>query len=136
MAVELPSKAVRQQALYDMVYVERLPEAQQMTSGLFLPGKENPRMHVCKIVSLGQGREGESGTLVENAGLKPGDLVYVKDPWGIGPKDDEFSNHKFSFVRYQNICAVIPNSDAYEASARAAGEEALAMAQAGQSFSF
>jgi hypothetical protein len=42
-------QAARQQALYDMVYVERLPEAQQMTSGLFLPGKENPRMHVCKV---------------------------------------------------------------------------------------
>lgn len=32
-----------------MVYVERLPEEQQMTSGLFLPTKEQPRMHVCKV---------------------------------------------------------------------------------------
>lgn len=42
-------QAQRQQALYDMVYVERLPEEQQMTSGLFLPAKTNPRMHVCKV---------------------------------------------------------------------------------------
>jgi hypothetical protein len=35
-----------------------------------------------QVVSIGQGREGESGTLIENAGLNPGDLVYVKDPWG------------------------------------------------------
>lgn len=42
-------QAARQQAMYDMVYVERLPEEQQMTSGLFLPTKENPRMHVCKV---------------------------------------------------------------------------------------
>ena len=32
-----------------MVYVERLPEEQQMASGLFLPTKANPRMHVCKV---------------------------------------------------------------------------------------
>lgn len=42
-------QAQRQQAQYDMVYVERLPEEQQMASGLFLPTKENPRMHVCKV---------------------------------------------------------------------------------------
>jgi hypothetical protein len=37
---------------------------------------------IMQVVSIGQGREGESGTLIENAGLNPGDLVYVKDPWG------------------------------------------------------
>lgn len=114
-----------------MVYVERLPEAQQMSSGLFLPGKENPRMHVCKVVSIGQGREGESGTQLENSGISVGDLVYVKDPWGIGPKDDEFSNRKFSFVRYQNICAVIPNSQEFEDKARAAGDAEKEMAKQG-----
>ncbi|CAN0441877.1 unnamed protein product, partial [Discosporangium mesarthrocarpum] len=97
-------QAARQRALYDMVYVERLPEEQQMSSGLFLPTKENPRMHVCKVVSLGHGREGESGHITPNASLKPGDLVYVKDPFGIGPRDDEFSGKKFSFVRYSSIC--------------------------------
>lgn len=43
----------RQQALYDMVYVERLPDEQQMTSGLFLPTQENPRMHICKVPKIG-----------------------------------------------------------------------------------
>eukprot|EP00612_Vaucheria_litorea_P000592 CAMPEP_0171459054 /NCGR_PEP_ID=MMETSP0945-20130129/4487_1 /TAXON_ID=109269 /ORGANISM="Vaucheria litorea, Strain CCMP2940" /LENGTH=147 /DNA_ID=CAMNT_0011984987 /DNA_START=124 /DNA_END=567 /DNA_ORIENTATION=- len=128
---ELPSQAAKQQALYDMVYVERLPEAQKMTSGLFLPSKTNPKMHVCKVVSMGPGREGESGNLVPNSGIKPGDLVYVKDPWGIGPKDDEFSNRKFSFVRFENICALVPESEEYEAEARAAGVQQLELEQTG-----
>jgi hypothetical protein len=56
-------------------------------------------------------------------------LVYVRA--GIGPKDDEFSNKKFSFVRYQSICAVIPDSSDFEAKARAAGDEALAIERGG-----
>lgn len=39
-----------------------------------------------------------------------------------GPRDDEFAGKKFSFVRYTSICAVIPDSDDFEAAARAAGE--------------
>ena len=81
-------------------------------------------MHVCKVVSVGPGREGENGNLVPSSEVKVGDLVYVKDPWGIGPKDDEFSNRKFSFVRYESICAVLPDEGgSFEASARAAGAE-------------
>ncbi|CAM9895887.1 unnamed protein product [Sphacelaria rigidula] len=105
-----------------MVYVERLPEEQQMTSGLFLPTKEQPRMHVCKVVSIGSGREGESGHVTPNDALNVGDLVYVKDPYGIGPRDDEFAGRRFSFVRYTSICGIIPNSQAFEDAARAAGK--------------
>eukprot|EP00903_Cladosiphon_okamuranus_P007982 g7704.t1 len=119
---ELPSQAQRQQALYDMVYVERLPEEQQMASGLFLPSKENPKMNVCKVISVGGGREGESGHVTPNDAVKPGDLVFVKDPYGIGPRDDEFAGKKFSFVRYTSICAVIPDSEDFEAAAREAGK--------------
>ncbi|CAN0211932.1 unnamed protein product [Phaeothamnion confervicola] len=129
-AAELPTQAARQQALYDLVYVERIPEEAKMSSGLLLPGKENPRMHVCKVISIGSGREGESGIVVPNAGIQPGDLVYVKDPWGIGPRDDEFSFRKFSFVKYQNICAVLPNSRRFEDDARAAAADKAAAERA------
>ncbi|CAM9179726.1 unnamed protein product [Laminaria digitata] len=104
-----------------MVYVERLPEEQQMTSGLFLPSKADPRMHVCKVVSVGNGREGESGHISPNDAVQPGDLVFVKDPFGIGPRDDEFAGKKFSFVRLTSIFAVIPDSKEYEEAAREAG---------------
>ncbi len=43
--------------------------------------------------------------------MKVGDLVHVKDPWGIGPRDEEISGRKFSFVRYNNVCAKILDKD-------------------------
>lgn len=39
-----------------------------------------------QVVSMGQGREGESGHVTPNDAIKPGDLVYVKDPYGIGER--------------------------------------------------
>ncbi len=66
----LPSEAAKQTALYEMVYVERLPDTSKLASGLFLPGNEMPSMHVCRVLSVGQGRETESGELVPNQGIK------------------------------------------------------------------
>ncbi len=66
----LPSEAAKQTALFDMVYIERLPDTSKLTSGLFLPGNERPRMHVCRVLSVGQGRESENGTLLPNQGIK------------------------------------------------------------------
>lgn len=40
----------------------------------------------------------------------------------VGPRDDEFAGKKFSFVRYTSICAVIPDSEDFEAAAREAGK--------------
>lgn len=37
-----------------------------------------------QVVSVGSGREGESGYTSPNDAVKAGDLVYVKDPYGIG----------------------------------------------------
>lgn len=39
-----------------------------------------------------------------------------------GPRDDEYAGKKFSFVRYTSICAVIPDSEDFEAAAREAGK--------------
>jgi hypothetical protein len=85
-------------------------------------------MHVCKVLSIGGGREGENGTVIPNEGVGVGDLVYVKDPWGIGPRDDEFANRKFSYVRYTSICARVPDDDgSFEANARKAAAEAQSL---------
>ncbi len=66
----IPPEVAKQTALYEMVYVERLPDASKLASGLFLPEKEAPRMHICRVLSVGQGRETESGELVPNQGIK------------------------------------------------------------------
>ena len=101
----------RQQALYDLVYVERIKPPETSAGGLFLVAPEDPPMHLAKVVSVGAGGQGKSGLVVENAGLKPGDLVYCKHPWGIGPKDEEFGEdgqeRRFSFLRYADIAGVV-----------------------------
>ena len=30
-------------------------------------------------------------------------MAYIKQPWGIGPRDDIWENRKFSFVRHQDV---------------------------------
>ena len=101
----------RQQALYDLVYVERIKPPETSAGGLFLVAPEDPPMHLAKVVSVGAGGQGKSGLVVENAGLKAGDLVYCKHPWGIGPKDEEFGEdgqeRRFSFLRYTDIAGVV-----------------------------
>mmetsp|Transcript_2321 Transcript_2321/g.3039 ORF Transcript_2321/g.3039 Transcript_2321/m.3039 type:complete len:150 (+) Transcript_2321:2-451(+) len=103
------------EALYDLVYVERISPPEQTSSGLFLPVKEDPPMHLAKVISVGTGLEGESGCRTQNKGIKPGDYVYTKFPWGIGPKDEQCGEdgniRRFSFIRYQDIAAVLNDDE-------------------------
>lgn len=39
-----------------------------------------------QVISVGHGREGENGRVTANDAVKPGDLVFVKDPYGIGER--------------------------------------------------
>merc|ERR1719460_1744924 len=50
----------RQQALYDLVYVERIKPPEQSAGGLFLVAAEDPPMHLAKVVSVGAGGQGKS----------------------------------------------------------------------------
>lgn len=98
---------------YDMVLVERLQKRkspQQVEEGaLYVPDEDLPRLHLCKILSIGPGREEENGmTAPDVNGLQPGDIVIAKNPWGIGPKDEELADGtKLSFMRSQDIAAKI-----------------------------
>ena len=101
----------RQEALYDLVYVERLAPPQTSSGGLILLEPEDPPMHLARVVSVGDGAVGDSGAVTKNEGVASGDLVYCKFPWGIGPKDEQFGEEgevrRFSFLRYQDIAAVV-----------------------------
>ena len=40
--------------------------------------------------------------------MGPGDVVIAKNPWGIGPKDEETPDgRKLSFMRAQDIAAKV-----------------------------
>ncbi|KAL9181452.1 hypothetical protein ACHAXT_010257 [Thalassiosira profunda] len=94
---------------YDMVLVERLQDRPDETEdGLFVPRENLPKMHLCKVISMGPGREEENGMVAPMPDIKPGDVVIAKNPWGIGPKDEETADgRKLSFMRSQDIAAVV-----------------------------
>ena len=95
---------------YDMVLCERLQvKARETDSGLFVPESDDvPRLHLCKVLSLGSGREEENGRVAPMPDIRVGDIVIAKNPWGIGPKDEETADgKKLSFMRSQDIAAVV-----------------------------
>jgi co-chaperonin GroES (HSP10) len=78
-------------------------------NSLYVPDDEQPRLHLCKILSVGNGREEENGTVAPDLdNLQPGDMIYSKHPWGIGPKDEELADGtKLSFIRTIDVAAKI-----------------------------
>lgn len=110
-AVVDAGELTKQNAVYDLIYVERLPPPETTSSGLFLVVPEDPPMHLARVVSVGQGQEGEGGHVSSLKDLSPGDLVYLKFPWGIGPRDEQSGEEgnlrRFSFIRYQDVAAVV-----------------------------
>jgi len=57
---------------------------------------------------MGPGREEENGRIAAMPTMNIGDLVIAKNPWGIGPKDEETNDgKKLSFMRSQDIAAVL-----------------------------
>jgi len=95
------------QCKYDMVLCERIQTKKKTQSGLFIPTEDLPRLHLCKVLSMGPGREEENGKIAPMPHIKVGDYVIAKNPWGIGPKDEETADgKKLSFMRAQDIAAV------------------------------
>ena len=57
---------------------------------------------------MGPGREEENGSIAPMPDIKIGDVVVAKNPWGIGPKDEETnSGKKLSFMRSQDNLACL-----------------------------
>jgi len=93
---------------YDMVLVERIQGKPPKESGLFVPQEDLPRLHLCQVMALGPGREEENGRIAPMPALQVGDIVVAKNPWGIGPKDEETADgRKLSFMRSQDIAAIV-----------------------------
>jgi co-chaperonin GroES (HSP10) len=102
------SKVEDWECKYDMVLVERIQGRPKTDSGLFVPRENLPKLHLCKVISMGPGREEENGMIAPMPNIKIGDVVIAKNPWGIGPKDEETTEgKKLSFMRSQDIAAVV-----------------------------
>ncbi|KAL3762952.1 hypothetical protein ACHAWU_001099 [Discostella pseudostelligera] len=93
---------------YDMVLVERLQDRPKTDTGLFVPRENLPKLHLCRVISMGPGREEENGRIAPMPNINVGDVIIAKNPWGIGPKDEETPDgRKLSFMRAQDIAAVL-----------------------------
>ena len=96
-----------------MVLVERFSEPKVSSGGLFMPtveGKDEKHMAIVLSVPEGYGLESEGGRLQgfdEIAPVKVGDLVYVRYPWGIGPKNMEIGERCFSFHKAAHVTGII-----------------------------
>ena len=109
--LELDASALTAKCLYDMVLVERTQQDEETDSGLFKPKEEQPKLHIATVLSVGPGREEENGIVQPMPDIKAGDTVVVKNPWGIGPKDEETADgRKISYVRGQDVAGVVKRS--------------------------
>ena len=99
-----------------MILVERFSQPEKTDFGLFLPKVEGKdEKHLGKVISVpaGHGLEGEQGRVAPIAEIAPfnvGDVVYIKDAWGIGPKDQEVGQRCFSFHKAAHITGIIKNA--------------------------
>ena len=113
---DIPAEILKQISLYDMILVERFSQPEKTDFGLFLPKVEGKdEKHLGKVISVPttHGLEGEQGRLAPIAEIAPykvGDVVYIKDPWGIGPKDQEVGQRCFSFHRAAHITGIITSA--------------------------
>lgn len=99
----------QQKCHYDMVLTERIQGKPRTESGLFVPQADLPRLHLCRVLAVGPGREEDNGRVVPISELLTvGSIVIAKNPWGIGPRDEETANgKKLSYMRAQDIAAVV-----------------------------
>jgi co-chaperonin GroES (HSP10) len=111
---DLPEEVACLEPIYDMILVERFNQKTQTAGGLFVPQVEGKDLkQLAKVLSVPKeyGLESEQGRiqpLEDYAKVKVGDLVYVREPWGIGPKNIEVGERCFSFHKIANVLAVIP----------------------------
>ena len=110
----VPDEIKQLSVLYDMILVERLSTPEQTATGIILPkteGKDKRQLgRVLSVPGL-HGLESEHGRVQPDTeicpGIKPGDTVFLRDPWGIGPKNIEIGERKFSFHKAAHITGVV-----------------------------
>lgn len=117
---DLPPEVTKimDQPIYDMILVERYSAPEETETGIYLPpgpeGKD--RRHLGKVLGIpSYGLESEQGRLQPmneliscgEPALKVGDVVYLKDDWGIGPKNIEVGERKFSFHKALHVIGIV-----------------------------
>jgi len=110
--VNVPEEIMKQASIYDMILVERYSAPERTSLGLILPKTEGKdQKHLGRVLSKGKyGLEAEIGRVQGPEEISPfevGDDVYIRDPWGIGPKDQVIGDRCFSFHKAAHITGVL-----------------------------
>eukprot|EP01036_Dinobryon_divergens_P028313 gene28313-37244_t len=113
----LPIEVSTDSAIYDMILVERISAPERTSFGLYLPKVEGKdQKHLGKVISMpvDYGLESEQGRVQPVEEILPfnlGDIVYIRDPWGIGPKNIEVGERCFSFHKAAQVTGVVKKAD-------------------------
>ena len=105
------------ETIYDMILVERYSAPPKTRGGILLPpGPEGAdRKKLAKVLAIPKlGLESEQGRVQPmselvrtDPDLQVGDRVYLQDDWGIGPKNIEVGERKFSFHKANHVIGVV-----------------------------
>jgi co-chaperonin GroES (HSP10) len=102
----VPPNIASLKPLNDMILIERIDTHAAATgkSGLQLSASsyEDQKL-VGKVIAVADPSSDKSPV----SSIKAGDMVMVKDGWGVGPKNIEVGNRKFSFHDIHNVVGVI-----------------------------
>eukprot|EP01035_Chromulina_nebulosa_P019706 gene19706-25631_t len=99
-----------------MILVERFNAPERTSAGILLPKIEGKdKKQTAKVIAIGKnyGLESEQGrlqSLDEIVSCKVGDIVFIRDPWGIGPKEIQVNERCFSFHKAVHILAVVQSN--------------------------
>ena len=105
-------KAISARPLYDMVLVHRIMPVTQTESGLHIGTPEMPKLQLARVLAVGPGLEEENGLVQNPPNVRVGELVMLKNPWGIGPKDEETPDgRKLSYIRAQDVAGVFEGGE-------------------------
>jgi co-chaperonin GroES (HSP10) len=92
----------------DLLLVERVEKPSPSKSGLYA-GKPSTPHHLNLGIII---TPPSSSTWTDSNALKKGDVVVIKNPWGIGPQDEiSCDNKKLSYVHVKDVCAFVGNAN-------------------------
>ncbi len=111
---EIPLEISQHHSLNDMILVERLEQPEKSVSGIYFSksseggdAKLLGRVLSIPVSGVVSAATGHVVPINQLAPYQQGDIVAIKDHWGIGPKSFELGDRCFSFHKAEHIIGKI-----------------------------
>jgi co-chaperonin GroES (HSP10) len=100
----LPSDFANLKPLNDMILIERIdPAAKATVSAIQVASNMDDQRLLGMVVAVADATTVNSPI----SKVRVGDVVLVADAWGVGPKNVETGNRKFSFHKISNVVGIV-----------------------------